>query len=103
MMAVARMGLEIKRRHFEMGMEFARTHKVLGRISKADFKRILKDQAAILQADEDGALAALSVLLRNKTDRNEALSLARRLCLVDGVYTPEEEALIERIKQGLGL
>jgi pimeloyl-ACP methyl ester carboxylesterase/tellurite resistance protein len=103
MMAVARTGLEMKRRHFEMGVEFARTHKVLGRIGTAEFKRILKDQAAILQADEDGALAALSILIRNKADRNEALSLARRLCLVDGVYTPEEDAMIERIKKGLGL
>jgi tellurite resistance protein len=33
----------------------------------------------------------------------EALSIARRLFLADGVYNDEEKALLEKIRKGLGL
>ncbi len=33
----------------------------------------------------------------------DALGIARRLCLVDGKYTREEEILIEKLKKGLKL
>jgi len=102
-MAIARIGGGVKRRHFEIGNEIARTHKALKRLKPADFKRILKEQAAILQADEDRAIGALSVLIKNKDDRMEALSIARRLCLVDGVYSDQEKMMIEKLKKGLSL
>jgi len=102
-MAIARIGGGVKRRHFEIGNEIARTHKALKRLKPADFKRILKEQAAILQADEDRAIEALSVLIKNKDDRMEALSIARRLCLVDGVYSDQEKTMIEKLKKGLSL
>ena len=102
-MAVARTGHGIKRRHFDFAQEIAATHKVLGKIRPAKFKKILKEQAAILQADEDRAINALSVLLKNKDDRMDALGIARRLCVIDGKYTQEEEALIGKLKKGLKL
>ena len=102
-MAVARTGHGIKRRYFDFGEEIARTHKVLRKIRPSKFKKILKEQAAILQADEDRAINALSVLLKNKDDRMDALGIARRLCLVDGKYTKEEEVMIEKLKKGLKL
>ena len=100
-MAIARIGGGVKRRHFEIGNEIARTHRVLKKLKPADFKRILKEQAAILQADEDQAITALSILIKNKDDRMEALSIARRLCLVDGVYSDKEKDMIEKLKKGL--
>jgi hypothetical protein len=102
-MAVARTGHGIKRRHFDFAQEIAATHKVLGKIRPAIFKKILKKQAAILQADEDRAIKALPILLKNKDDRMDALGIARRLCVIDGKYTKEEEALIEKLKKGLKL
>ncbi len=102
-MAVARIGHGIKRRHFDFAQEIAATHKVLGKIRPSKFKKILKEQAAILQADEDRAINALSIILKNKDDRMDALGIARRLCVIDGKYTKEEEILIEKLKKGLKL
>lgn len=102
-MAVARTSRGINRRYFDYFQEIAATHKVLTKIRPSKFKKILKEQAAILQADEDAAINALPVLLKNKDDRLDALGLARRLCLFDGKYTPEEEAMLEKLKNGLKL
>ncbi|PKN70851.1 MAG: poly(3-hydroxyalkanoate) synthetase [Deltaproteobacteria bacterium HGW-Deltaproteobacteria-12] len=102
-MAVARTSRGIKRSHFDFAQEIAATHKVLGKIRPVQFKKILKEQAAILQADQDRAISALHILIKNKDDRMDALGIARRLCLVDGKYTREEEILIEKLKKGLKL
>ncbi len=102
-MAIARIGQNVKRRHFEMANEIAKTHKVLNKISPVQFKKILHEQTAILQANEGKAISALSVLIKDKDDRMEALSIARRLCLVDGVYNDAEKEMLEKIKKGLKL
>jgi len=102
-MATARAGQGVKRQHFEIGDEIAKTHKVLSKLRPARFKKIMHDQMAILQADEDKAIDALSVLIKDKDDRQEALSIARRLFLADGVYNDAEKVMIEKIKQGLKL
>jgi pimeloyl-ACP methyl ester carboxylesterase len=102
-MAIAKTGHGLRRRHFVLGQEIAQTHKVLSKLRPVEFKKILKQQAAILQADEDRAIKALAVLILNKDDRMDALGIAKRLCLVDGKYNKEEEAMIEKIKKALEL
>ncbi len=102
-MAIAKIGHGIRRRHFELGEEIAQTHKVLSKLRPVQFKKILKQQAAILQADEDRAINALAVLIPDKDDRMDALGIAKRLCLVDGVYNKEEEAMIGKIKKAFEL
>ncbi len=102
-MAIAKIGQHVKRRHFEVGNEIARTHKALKKLNALQFKKIMHEQVAILQADEDKALNALSVLIKDKDDRLEALSIARRLCLVDGPYNDDEKVMLEKIKKGLKL
>ena len=101
--AISRTSRGIKRRYFDFSEEVALTHKVLGKIPSPKFKKILREQDAILHADEDRAIEALSVLLKNKDDRIDALGIARSLCLSDGKYTKEEEAMIEKIKKALKL
>ena len=88
-MATARISQGVKRRHFEIGDEIAKTHKVLSKLRPSQFKKIMHEQTAILQADEDKAIEALSVLIKDKNDRMEALSIARRLFLVDGAYNDD--------------
>ena len=102
-MAAAATNQGIKRKHFEVAGEIAATHRVLSKLSTSQFKKIMHEQTAILQADEDRALQSLSTLIKNKDDRMEALSIARRLFLVDGVYNDEEKILLEKIRKGLGL
>jgi len=102
-MAVAKASGEVKRKHYEMATEITTTHKVLSKLRPLKYKKIMKEQAAILQANEDLAIKSLSVLIKDKDDRMEALSIARRLFLVDGVYNDAEKAMLEKIKKGLGL
>jgi tellurite resistance protein len=102
-MAVARKNHIIKRRLFEVAQEIAKTHKVLNKIRPSAFKKIVRHQAQVLQADENAALHALGRLIKTKEDRAEALSIARRIALADGKYEDEEKAVIDKIRKGLGL
>ena len=102
-MAVARKNHIIKRRLFEVAQEIAKTHKVLGKIRPAEFKKIVRRQAQILQADEDAAMKALGKLIKTKEDRAEALSIAKRIALADGKYEDEEKTVVDKIQNGLGL
>jgi pimeloyl-ACP methyl ester carboxylesterase len=103
MMAVVRKNHIIKRRLFDIGQEIASTHKVLSKIRPAQFKKIVRHQSQILQADEDAALKVLGKLIKTKEDRAEALSIARRIALADGVYEDEEKTVVDKIRKGLGL
>lgn len=102
-MAAASINRGIKRQHFTIGDEIAKTQRVLSKLRPSQFKKIMHEQAAILQADEDKAINALSVLIKNRDDRMEALSIARRLFLADGVYDNDEKIMLEKIKKGLKL
>jgi len=103
MMAMARTSPVIGRRHYVIAEGIAQTHKVLKKIRPATFKRIVKAQARILQADEEKALAALAAMIPNPDDRLEALEVARRIALVDGAYSEKEKAMLEKIRKGLGV
>jgi pimeloyl-ACP methyl ester carboxylesterase/tellurite resistance protein len=102
-MAIAKVDPDFKREHFDVGEEIAKTQKTLRKMRPSQFKKIMHEQMAILDADEDKAINALSLLIKNKDDRMEALSIARRLCLADGVYSDSEKKMVEKIKQGLRL
>jgi tellurite resistance protein len=103
MIAMARTGHVIGRKHYAVAAEIAKTQKILQKIRPADFRRMVKEQYCILEADEDKALAVLAKLIPSEHDRDEALSLARRIALVDGAYSPEEKAMLDRIACGLGI
>jgi len=103
MIAMARTGHVIGRKHYAVATEIAKTHKILQRIRPAAFSRMVKEQYCILEADEDRALTALGKLIPGENDRDEALGLARRIALADGSYTKEEADMLEKISRGLGL
>jgi tellurite resistance protein len=64
---------------------------------------MVKEQYCILEADEDKALAALAKLIPGEHDRDEALSLARRIALADGAYSTEEKTMLDGLARGLGI
>jgi pimeloyl-ACP methyl ester carboxylesterase/tellurite resistance protein len=103
MMAIAKSSQHIDRRHYTIAEDIARTHKTLRRINPKVFKRIVKAQARILHADEDGALKNLADMITNLDDRREALEMARSIARVDGAYTDSEKITLEKIRNGLGL
>jgi len=103
MIAMARAGGVIGRRHYAVAEEIAKTHKVLRKIRPSAFRRLVKEQYCILAADEDRALEALSGLIPGENDRDEALALARRIALADGSYREPEKAMLAKIARGLGI
>ena len=50
-----------------------------------------------------GPLKPYQLLIKNKHDRMEALSIARRLCQVDGTCDDTEKNMMDKIKNGLKL
>lgn len=93
----------MQRKHFSISDEIAKTHRILSKLRPSDFKRIIKEQAAILQADQEKGIETLPELIRDKNDRMEALSIARRLFLADGVYSDNEKNLLDKIKKSLNV
>ncbi|MBP7232924.1 MAG: DUF3141 domain-containing protein [Syntrophaceae bacterium] len=102
-MATAKVVPHFKREHFDVGEKIAKTHKILQKLRPSQFKKIMHDQMAILDADEENAIRTLSVLIKDKDERLEALNIARRLCLADGIYSSAEKKMVEKIKKGLDL
>lgn len=102
-MAIAKVIPDFKREHFDIGENIAKTHKILKKLRPSLFKKIMHEQMAILEADEDKAIQSLGVLIKDRDERLEALNIARRLCLADGVYSSAEKKMIEKIKKGLEL
>jgi hypothetical protein len=102
-MAVANANKDIKRLHFELADKIAKTHKVLSKIRPSIFKKIMHEQTALLQANENKAIETLSLLIKDKNDRMDALSIARRLCQVDGTCDDTEKNMLDKIKKGLKL
>ena len=103
MLAMARTGRFIGRKHYAVAEGIAKTHRVLRKIPAAAFRRMVKEQYCILEAGEDRALTSLATLIPGGHDRDEAMSLARRIALADGPYTDEEKAMLEKIGRGLGI
>ncbi|MCU0584138.1 MAG: TerB family tellurite resistance protein, partial [Syntrophales bacterium] len=103
MIAMARVGGVIGRRHYAVAAEIAKTHKVLRKIRPAVFRRMVKEQYCILAADEERALESLRGLIPGEHDRDEALAMARRIALADGSYREQEKAMLAKIALGLGI
>lgn len=91
----------ISRRHYNIALDIAQTHRVLKKIRPIAFKRTVRMQARILERDEDRALRTMSVLIPGQADRLETIGLLRRIALSDGVYSDREKVMIEKISHAL--
>jgi pimeloyl-ACP methyl ester carboxylesterase len=91
----------ISRRHYSIALDISQTHRVLQKIKPIDFKRMVKTQTQLLEADEERAIKAMSVLIPREADRMETIGLVRRIALVDGMYSDREKDMLEKISQAL--
>lgn len=81
-----------------------KSHKKIKNLAVDDIKRITIEQSRILQTDEAQALSTLPVLLKTKTDRKEALKLAKQIADSDSIDLDErEQKILETIKAVLEL
>lgn len=91
----------ISRRHYSIALDMVQTHRVLQKIRPADFKRMVRTQARILETDKDRAIKAMSILISREADRMETIGLVRRIALADGMYSDREKDMLEKISQSL--
>lgn len=91
----------ISRRHYSIALDMVQTHRVLQKIRPADFKRMVRTQARILETDQERAIKAMSILISRDADRLETIGLVRRIALADGMYSDREKDMLEKISQAL--
>jgi len=101
LMAATRTTHTVCRRHYDIIVGIGQTHKILSKLRPAVFRRIIREQNRLLEADEDRAIKALAKLIPKRDDRLDAIGMARRIALADGAYDSEEKDVIERIKKAL--
>jgi pimeloyl-ACP methyl ester carboxylesterase/tellurite resistance protein len=103
MMAVAMADRVFDRTEYAAAEKVTMVHPVFRGIRPAEFKEMVRIQAMALQVDEDRAIRALGKLITREEDRREAMVLARTIADADGRFTKTEKAILERIREGLGL
>jgi hypothetical protein len=71
-------------------------------MKRSEFVRVVRDQARILQVDEEQALQTLPQLLPSAAEREGALEIAREVFLADRSVSEKARAIFERIEGSLG-
>ena len=59
---------------------------------------MVKEQARILQTDQEKALAALPKLLKKASDKKKAIEIAKEMIGTDEKMTTREKALLDKIQ-----
>lgn len=103
MMAVTMADRIFDRTEYAAAEKVALSHPIFSEIRPAVFKDIVKQQAMVLQLDEERAVKALGKLIPKPEDRREALELGRQIADADGYFTKTEKAVLEKIRKGLGV
>ncbi|MCU0837462.1 MAG: TerB family tellurite resistance protein [Rhodospirillales bacterium] len=93
----------INERELEAGRQVREQDPRLSGLSVAERKRLLKEQAHMLQVDEDRALRALPKLLTSSEERRQAWTIAKQIALGDGVVDDRQRVTLDRISKALAL
>lgn len=88
----------VDRMEFKVSEEIIRQHPSLRRLKPHRFKKMVKEQSAILWADQERAINALSALIRTPEEQKEALEIAMEVVNADNHIAGEELAVIDKIK-----
>ncbi|MDJ0622806.1 MAG: DUF3141 domain-containing protein [Desulfocapsaceae bacterium] len=98
---VAMADKSVDMRQYIAAQQLILSHEQLKRFLPVDFKRHVKEQAAIVTYDKEAALSSLPKLLRKKQDRLEAYNIATQIASADLLTNSEEQAILEKLKDVL--
>ena len=95
---VATADKSIDMRQYITAQQLILSHEQLKRFLPGDFKRHVKEQAAIVTYDREAAFSTLPKLLRKKQDRLEAYNIATQIASADLLTSSEEHVILDRLK-----
>jgi len=90
-------------RQFLAAHEIVRTNERLNHLKLSDLKRMVKEQAALVEYDIDKATATLAQLLPEREERAELYEIAENIAQADLQFNKKEKMQLEKIKAALGL
>lgn len=102
-LSVAAADKSIDQREFLAAQKIVQLNGRLNHLKPADYKRLVKEQAAIVGYDTEEALKALPVLLPKKADRIEAFDIAQNIAGADDKIDKREQELLDKIQKILGM
>lgn len=100
---VAMADKSIDMRQYITAQQLILSHEQLKRFLPVDFKRHVKEQAAIVSYDRKAAFSTLPKLLRTKEERLEVYSIATQIASADLLTSSEEHAILEKLKSILNV
>ncbi len=95
---VAMADKSIDMRQYISAQQLILSHEQLKRVLPVDFKRHVKEQAAIVNYDPEAAFSTLPKLLRKKQDRLEAYQIATQIASADLLTNSNEQAILQKLK-----
>jgi tellurite resistance protein len=91
------------KRQIEAADSIVRPHERFQHLSSAEIKQMVRNQARILAAHTDLALAGLAGMLPTQSEREEAFDIAIKIAIADFRVDLGERQLLTRIRKALGL
>jgi tellurite resistance protein len=101
--AVSGVNRVLDKRQIEAAEAIVRPHKAFQHFSPEALKQMVRDQARILSANRELALAGLASILRTQAQREEAFDIALKMAVADKRVDLEERSLLTQIRRILQL
>ena len=102
-LAVSTAGKSIDQREYIAAQNSIASSERLSSLDKATLKRLVKQQAAIIDHDKQGALKVLPKLLSRKADREKAFEIATAIAVANMEVDEKEQKMLDQIKSILKL
>ncbi len=103
MVAMAGADRILDKAELESYEKILKSHDGMKGIRRTEFKKMVKDQARILQTDQEKAIASLPKLLSTTEQRLEVVNVAKRIAFADTEFAGQERALLKKIQKALDL
>lgn len=101
--AVAGANHMLDRRQFETAAAVIAAHPTLRRITPSHYRKLVREQSAILEKEGDIALTSLARLLPTHEERVDAFDIAVRIAEGDAAVDADEKTMLHRIRNVLAL
>jgi tellurite resistance protein len=102
-LAVVGANSRLDRREYAAAEKIVQSNSRLSKLSADHYKVMIKEQARVLELDNELALEGLAKLLPGRKDRLEAFSIAEQIAVADGESGSAKQAMLDRIGQILEL